>query len=116
LLLGVASLALLSLTLPANAVERGARGSSDLRQQHSARAEARKPRPRKVRRKQVRRAAAPPAASPYVLGLYGFGGGYGGYARPVGDPLGLNPAVEFYRSRGRCVLDEGYGRYTFCDN
>jgi hypothetical protein len=23
--------------------------------------------------------------------------------------------MNFFRSIGRCVMDEGYGRYTFCD-
>jgi hypothetical protein len=25
------------------------------------------------------------------------------------------PQMNFFRSIGRCVMDEGYGRYTFCD-
>jgi hypothetical protein len=111
LLLGVAGLALLAITLPANAVERQARGASDLRAQHSARHTAHKQRRRTVRRPYARR-----HYDPYVAALYGRGGGYGGYATPLGDPLGRNPAVEFYRSFGRCIIDEGYGRYTFCDD
>jgi hypothetical protein len=110
LLLGVAALALLSVAPPAGAAERGARGSSDLSQHHSARRAATKPRPRKARRPYARRYDS------YVAALYGRGGGYGGYATPLGDPLGRNPAVEFYRSFGRCIIDEGYGRYTFCDD
>jgi hypothetical protein len=47
----------------------------------------------------------------------GSSGGYGGgYAAMPGDPLGRNPAVEYYRRQGRCVTDEGYGRYSFCDD
>ena len=26
------------------------------------------------------------------------------------------PQMRFFRSIGRCVIDEGYGRYSFCDN
>ncbi|MBV8510066.1 MAG: hypothetical protein JOZ94_12870 [Xanthobacteraceae bacterium] len=25
------------------------------------------------------------------------------------------PAFRWYQSHGRCVIDEGYGRYSFCD-
>ena len=110
LLIGIAALALLSVAQPAGAVERGARGASDLRAHQSARHTAHKQRRRTVRRPYARR-----HYDPYVAALYGRGGGYGGYARMPGDPLGLNPAVEFYRSFGRCIIDEGYGRYTFCD-
>jgi hypothetical protein len=26
------------------------------------------------------------------------------------------PQLRAYQREGRCVIDEGYGRYTFCDN
>jgi hypothetical protein len=111
LLLGIAALALLAITPPAGAAERSKSGASDLSAQQSARHTAHKQRRRTVRRPYARR-----HYDPYVAALYGRGGGYGGYATPLGDPLGLNPAVEFYRSFGRCIIDEGYGRYTFCDD
>jgi hypothetical protein len=111
LLPGIAALALLVMTLPADAAQRSKSSASDLRAQDSARHTAHKQRRRTARRPYARR-----HYDPYVAALYGRGGGYGGYATPLGDPLGLNPAVEFYRGFGRCIIDEGYGRYTFCDD
>jgi hypothetical protein len=113
LFLGIAALVLLSFTLPASAAPRKDSGASNMTQSQSARQSAHKQRHRSARRHHARRHHARGA---YVEGLYGFGGGYGGYVRMRGDPLGRNPAVEFYRAHGRCVIDEGYGRYTFCDD
>jgi hypothetical protein len=49
-------------------------------------------------------------------------------ARPTPTPRGPSPwrgpdpsygpgtaAYRWYQAHGRCVMDEGYGRYSFCD-
>jgi hypothetical protein len=115
LLLGVAALALVSIALPASAVERKADTSVSAQSRESARPSAHKQRHRTARRHHARRHHARRHASRYRGGLHAYGGGYGGYVRMPGDGLGRNPAVEYYRAHGRCVTDEGYGRYTFCD-
>jgi hypothetical protein len=38
------------------------------------------------------------------------------YAYPVNDPsLGYFPTLRRLQAEGRCVTDEGYGRFSFCD-
>jgi hypothetical protein len=58
---------------------------------------------------QVGRRYAPSDQSPAALAqrrwLYGADPSYGPGT----------PQMNFFRSIGRCVMDEGYGRYTFCD-
>ena len=41
---------------------------------------------------------------------------YGAYGYPVNDPsLGYFPTLRRLQAEGRCVTDEGYGRFSFCD-
>jgi type II secretory pathway pseudopilin PulG len=41
---------------------------------------------------------------------------YRAYAYPVNDPsLGYFPTLRRLQREGRCVTDEGYGRFSFCD-
>ena len=41
---------------------------------------------------------------------------YRAYAYPVNDPsLGYFPTLRRLQAEGRCVTDEGYGRFSFCD-
>jgi hypothetical protein len=48
--------------------------------------------------------------APYRRTYRGYGyGNYGGYYAP---PYSL---YNYFRSQGRCVVDEGYGRATLCD-
>jgi len=63
--------------------------------------------------------------------IYGYAPGAYGYVAPTYGPpayayQGWRPAdptwgpgtpmLRYYQSIGRCVIDEGYGRYTFCSN
>jgi hypothetical protein len=42
--------------------------------------------------------------------------GYSAYGYPVNDPsLGYFPNLRRAQAEGRCVTDEGYGRFSFCD-
>ena len=41
---------------------------------------------------------------------------YGAYGYPVNDPsLGYFPTLRRLQAEGRCVTDEGYGRFSFCN-
>ena len=41
---------------------------------------------------------------------------YRAYAYPLNDPsLGYFPTLRRLQREGRCVTDEGYGRFSFCD-
>ena len=41
---------------------------------------------------------------------------YRAYGYPVNDPsLGYFPTLRRLQAEGRCVTDEGYGRFSFCD-
>src|SRR5215204_6462073 len=41
---------------------------------------------------------------------------YRAYGYPVNDPsLGYFPNLRRAQAEGRCVTDEGYGRFSFCD-
>jgi hypothetical protein len=41
---------------------------------------------------------------------------YHAYGYPVNDPsLGYFPTLRRLQAEGRCVTDEGYGRFSFCD-
>ncbi|MBV9260070.1 MAG: hypothetical protein JO205_01740 [Pseudolabrys sp.] len=45
-------------------------------------------------------------------GYYSPGYGYGSYAA---DPAWQAPIARQGRAMGRCVVDDGYGRFHFCD-
>jgi hypothetical protein len=56
---------------------------------------------------------------PYARGYRPYGpvyGAYGAYGYPANDPsLGYFPTLRRLQAEGRCVTDEGYGRFSFCN-
>jgi hypothetical protein len=60
---------------------------------------------RRYRRSHVR--VSRPYRPAYAQSAYGY---------PVNDPsLGYFPTLRRLQAEGRCVTDEGYGRFSFCD-
>jgi hypothetical protein len=60
---------------------------------------------RRYRRAQARHYRTSPPR--YAHGAYGY---------PVNDPsIGYFPTLRRLQAEGRCVTDEGYGRFSFCN-